>query len=101
MRRDGEPVRDDDDDRVARSILALTAARGPDRSICPSEAARDAAAPGRDWRALMPAARRAATRLTQDGSIRALQRGRAVDPATARGPIRLAALPDRPDGRSA
>ncbi len=73
---------------IEAEILARTAARGPDRSICPSEVARALAA---DWRPLMPAVRHAAARLVRAGRLRATQRGRAVDPETARGPIRLAA----------
>lgn len=72
---------------VAAAILALVAARGAGRSACPSEVAR-ALSP--DWRALMPLVRAEAARLGAEGRIRVTQRGRTVDPAGARGPVRLA-----------
>ncbi len=73
---------------IARTLLALAAARGPDRSFCPSEAARALAD---DRRALMPRIRAVAARLQADGQLHCTQRGRPADPATARGPIRLRA----------
>ncbi len=80
---------------LADAILRLTAARGPDKSICPSEAAR--AVDPQGWRALMPATRAEAAALAKAGRVRALQRGAPVDPARATGPIRLAApVPDAP-----
>jgi hypothetical protein len=74
---------------IVMAILAATAARGPGRSVCPSEIARALDPAG--WRALMPAVRAAAAALAAEGAIRVTQRGVAVDAATARGPIRLAA----------
>ena len=56
-------------------------------TICPSEAAR---AVGREqWRDLMEPARRAARRLVAAGQVEITQGGRAVDPSTAKGPIRI------------
>ena len=72
---------------IAAEILARVAARGPGRSICPSEVAR-ALSP--DWRSLMEAVRDEARRLAAEGRIEITQRGARVDPASARGPIRLA-----------
>jgi Protein of unknown function (DUF3253) len=78
------------DEAVAGAILALTTARGPGRTICPSEAARAVAAGGdRDWRGLMPAVRRVAAALAAQGVLRITQRGEDVDIRAARGPIRL------------
>ncbi|MFN4294459.1 MAG: DUF3253 domain-containing protein [Thermoflexales bacterium] len=74
-------------------ILRLLRARGPGKTICPSEAAR-AYAPD-DWRRHMPAARQAALDLADAGQIVILQRGRVVDGRSAKGPIRLA-LRDSP-----
>jgi hypothetical protein len=71
------------------AILDLTIARGPDRSICPSEAARAVAGEDGDWRALMNDTRAVAADLVAHGLIVVTQRGHIVDPATARGPIRL------------
>jgi len=57
-------------------------------TICPSEAARQVAK-DEDWRELMEPARRAARRLVAADKIDITQKGRVVDPSTARGPIRL------------
>ncbi len=76
--------------RLERTILDLLASRAPTASICPSDAAR-AAYEGDDdgWRALMEPARRAALRLVAAGEVEITQAGRPVEPATARGPIRI------------
>lgn len=74
---------------AAAAILALCAARGPDKSICPSEAARRLAPNGEEWRAAMPMIRAAAADLALSGAIEATQRGAVVDALTAKGPIRL------------
>jgi predicted NAD/FAD-dependent oxidoreductase len=72
---------------IERSIIALLALRAPTASVCPSEVASridpDA------WRPLMEPVRQAAGRLAARGVLEVTQRGRAVDPETARGPIRL------------
>ena len=71
------------DAEIEGQIRDLCHARGAGKSICPSEVPR---AFGSDWRALMPDVRRVAG--TLDGIV-ATQKGAPVDPATARGPIRL------------
>ncbi|MGW1774893.1 DUF3253 domain-containing protein [Streptomyces sp. NPDC002104] len=78
------------DRRLERAILALLERRGPMSTICPSDAAR-AVYEGDDdgWRALMEPARRAARRLVAAGEVEITQAGRPVDPAGARGPIRI------------
>lgn len=69
------------------TILALLAARAATSTICPSDAAR---AVGDDaWRDLMEPAREAARRLVDAGEVEITQRGSVVDPATAKGPIRI------------
>ena len=73
---------------IEAEILRAVAARGPGKSICPSEVARALAA---DWRKLMPAVRAAAARLAARGALRVTQKGADVDPLAARGPIRLSA----------
>nr|WP_091846621.1 DUF3253 domain-containing protein [Palleronia pelagia] len=70
------------DDEVAEVLMALARSRGPEKTFCPSEAARRLAD---DWRPLMDDVRRVAATLP----LRATQRGRPVDPVAARGPIRL------------
>ena len=77
------------DEAVAEAFLAPTAERGPGRTICPSEAARALAGENGGWRGLMPSVRRVAGALAERGALRVSQRGRKVDPATVRGPIRL------------
>ncbi|WP_137124282.1 DUF3253 domain-containing protein [Roseomonas sp. HF4] len=73
---------------IRDAILALTAERGADRSICPSEVAR--ALSPEDWRPLMARIRREATVLAREGRIDILRKGKPVDPATEiRGVIRL------------
>ncbi|WP_210730502.1 DUF3253 domain-containing protein [Roseicyclus persicicus] len=66
--------------------MDLAHRRGVGRSFCPSEAARALSA---DWRPLMPEVRRVAAGLP----LVATQKGAAVDPVTARGPIRLGLTP--------
>jgi hypothetical protein len=41
------------------------------------------------WRGLMEPARRAARRLVVRGEVQITQRGRVVDPSSAKGPIRI------------
>ncbi|WP_420393689.1 DUF3253 domain-containing protein [Acuticoccus sp.] len=79
------------DAQIADAILTLAAARAP-ASLCPSEAARVIAKDGR-WRALMARVREVAAQLAGEGLLVATQRGRAVDPLAARGPIRLSQPP--------
>jgi hypothetical protein len=73
------------------AILRLLATRGPGKTICPSEAARAVAASDDPdvWQPLMQSARAAALRLVAANRIVITQHGRAVDPAAAKGPIRL------------
>ena len=68
------------------AILTLAHERGAGRSFCPSDVARRVA---EDWRPLMPEVRRVAHVLQSEGWVQATQKGAAVDPLTARGPIRL------------
>ena len=74
---------------LEQAIRDLLDRRAGGASICPSEAARQVAGPQGDWRALMEAARAAARRLVAEGEVEITQRGRPVDPSTARGPIRI------------
>jgi hypothetical protein len=79
------------DRKLEASILGLLATRAVSATACPSEAAR--AVDGESWRDLMEPARRAARRLVASGEIDITQGGSVVDPATARGPIRLRKRP--------
>ena len=76
------------DKEIETAILAALAARGPGKSICPSEPARALA---EDWRPLMPRVRAAAARLAREGRVLATRKGAPVDPESRGGPIRLSA----------
>ena len=71
---------------IEAAILHLLQARGPGKSICPSEAAR-ALAP--DWHSLLGPVRRVAIALAQAGRLEILRKGQPIDPADTRGVIRL------------
>jgi len=77
---------DEVDAALERAIVALLERRPHDATICPSEAARAVA---EAWEPLMERARRAARRLVAAGVVVITQKGRVVDPSTARGPIRV------------
>lgn len=68
-------------------LLDLVRRRGPEKTVCPSEAARALAPDG--WRELMEDVRQEAWRLADDGLVDITQQGRAVDGRAARGPIRV------------
>ena len=77
---------------IREAILAQTAARGADKSICPSEVAR--AIDAEQWRSLMTRVRREATVLAREGRIDILRKGKPVDPeGEIRGVIRLRIKP--------
>ena len=76
---------------IEASILELTSARGPDKSICPSEVAR-ALHPGAQasgWQTLLTPVRQAAIRLADAGRIEILRKGRPVAAGDVRGVVRL------------
>ena len=74
------------DGNLERAIIDLLRARAG--TICPSEAARRVRPD--DWREWMERTRQAARRLVAEERVEIRQKGRAVDPSTAKGPIRLA-----------
>jgi hypothetical protein len=75
-------------ERLRAAILALAQHRGPNSSICPSDAAR--AVGGVDWRELTAQSRSIAFALARDGDVDITQRGAVLDPdRPARGPIRI------------
>jgi hypothetical protein len=73
--------------QLEAKILELLASRAPTSTICPSDAAR--AVGGDTWRDLMEPAREAARRLVAEGQVQITRGGSVVDPATAKGPIRI------------
>lgn len=84
-----------DPTHLETTLLRLVAARGVDKSICPTEVARAVttdAAPDA-WRRQLSAVRRAALRLAEAGRIDILRKGKPVPPAEARGVIRLRIRP--------
>jgi hypothetical protein len=77
------------DTELEAAILRLLDQRPASASICPSEAARQLAPQDDTWRALMEPARAAARRLMNNGAVEITQKGKVVDPSTAKGPIRI------------
>ena len=81
------------DNDLALAIKSLLDGQPRGTTICPSEAARLVARDdGSDldgWRYLMEPTRSAARRLVAEGRLEIVQRGKVVDPSTAKGPIRL------------
>lgn len=76
---------------IAATMLRLVAARGPAKTICPSEVARALGGPHPDgWGPLMGPVRRTAVRLMKEGRVVILRKGRPVDPDDFRGVYRLA-----------
>ncbi|MEL7337563.1 MAG: DUF3253 domain-containing protein, partial [Planctomycetota bacterium] len=84
---------------IRSSILQIAFERGPDKTLCPSEVARQlTAGTDTDPQTLMPAIRSAAAALWDQGKIRVLQKGQIVGINHVRGPIRLQIHKDpRPD----
>lgn len=72
------------------AIVALLSMRAHGATICPSEAARFV--DEENWRELMEPARAAARRLHDRGVVAITQKGKPVDPSTAKGPIRIRML---------
>ena len=75
------------DRALETTIMELLARRDPGKTICPSDAAR-LVSPD-TWEELMEPTRAAARRLVEQGRIVITQRGKVVDPAHAKGAIRL------------
>jgi hypothetical protein len=78
-----------DDRAIAEAMLRLLG--GAARSISPTDVALaiDPAGAAAGWPHLLPRVRRIAAALARDGRIDILRHGRPVDPAAARGVIRL------------
>ncbi|WP_145136287.1 DUF3253 domain-containing protein [Roseomonas gilardii] len=76
-----------DRERIAESIRRLAIRRGAEKSICPSEVARELG--GESWRGLMRPVRDTAMELARQGEIEVLRKGKPVEPGEVRGVIRL------------
>ncbi|SUE44320.1 DUF3253 domain-containing protein [Roseomonas gilardii] len=74
-------------ERIAESIRRLATQRGAEKSICPSEVARELG--GESWRGLMRPVRDTAMELARQGEIEVLRKGKPVEPGEVRGVIRL------------
>ncbi len=72
---------------IADTILQMAAARGADKTICPSEVAR-ALFPA-DWRKHMDKVRQCAVDLQRTGQVSITQKGEPVDAENIKGPIRI------------
>ncbi|GHH28057.1 DUF3253 domain-containing protein [Lentzea cavernae] len=78
--------------RLEQAILDLLAARGPAKSICPSEAARAVGDDG--WRDLMEPARAVARELAAHGRVVVTQGEQVLSPEEEwNGPVRIRLLP--------
>ncbi|MCB1229128.1 MAG: DUF3253 domain-containing protein [Verrucomicrobiae bacterium] len=84
-------------ERISHEIRRLTTERGVKKSICPSEVARALADGEGDesWRNWMEAVRKTAAILVDHGEIVVTQKGKPIDPESAKGPIRLAVAPGK------
>lgn len=80
---------------IRETMLALVQARGPQKSICPSEVVRALLdeRDGEEWRSQMDGVRAMAHRLGEEGRIIVTQKGERVDIRTAKGPVRLQLRP--------
>jgi len=78
-------------EELEAAILELLNERERGKTICPSEAAKivGGTATRHDWEMLMEPAREAARRLVKGGRVVVTQKGKIVDPVTAKGAIRL------------
>ncbi len=72
---------------ITNTILQMAAARGADKTICPSEVAR-ALFPA-DWRKHMDEVRQCAVDLQRAGQVSITQKGKLADAENIKGPIRI------------
>lgn len=70
-------------------ILSMAKKRGLEKTLCPSEIARQLASDEEQWRSLMEPVRLAAATLIDEGLLVCKQKGELVDIRTVKGPIRL------------
>ncbi|OOQ57944.1 DUF3253 domain-containing protein [Mucilaginibacter pedocola] len=72
---------------IPQTILAKATQRGPDKSTCPSEIARELFPA--NWRKHMQEVRDAAVDLHKTGKVIITQKGQPVDVDNIKGPIRI------------
>jgi hypothetical protein len=84
---------------IRETIEAMVAARGADKTVCPSEVARAIAGQDeRAWRLLMAPIRAEAVALAGEGRLTIRRKGRVVDPSDFKGIYRLGAAKDGASG---
>jgi hypothetical protein len=77
-------------EEIEATLMALANARGPGRSLDPTEVARALGGDHPDgWGPLMQPVRRAAVRLMKQGRVVITRKGRPVDPDDFRGVYRI------------
>ena len=72
---------------ISETILLLAAKRGKDKTICPSEVARELSLG--DWRRYIKEVRKTAFELRDAGKVLIMQKGREVAGNEVVGPIRI------------
>ncbi len=75
------------DPEIAKAILSLTATRGAEKSICPSEVARQLYPD--NWRDRMQDVVDVASAMHRKGEVLVVQHGEPVDVNQIKGPIRI------------
>ena len=75
-------------DAVRAAIRSLLERRGPGKTICPSEAARDLTPPGRDWRVEMSRVHQAVAVLRREGKV--VTSWKDLERSPSDGPYRIA-----------
>ena len=75
-------------DAVRAAIRSQLERRGAGKTICPSEAARELAPPGRDWRAEMSRGHPAIATLRREGKVATSWKG--IERSPSDGPYRIA-----------
>ena len=74
-------------DDISNAVLSLATTRGPGKSTCPSEIARQLFP--QDWRNEMNAVREVAIDLHKQGKVVITQKGKTVDIDEIKGPVRI------------
>jgi hypothetical protein len=74
-------------ERIAEIVLRTARERGPFKTTCPSEIARELFP--EDWRNHMDEVRAVAIELHEKGKVLLTQKGKVIDPDHIKGPIRI------------
>ncbi|MGI4020312.1 MAG: DUF3253 domain-containing protein [Janthinobacterium lividum] len=72
---------------IQQKIIEMATKRGADKTICPSEVAREMF--GDSWRSEMQAVRDVSFDLATKNRVIVTQKGKIVDPEKFKGPIRI------------